>query len=147
MLDYILAPFGFSQLKMYSVIQHILLCSCISATGSRGLTRLKSRALGKAGDRMSVDCLCLELGVPLPPFSPHSVPCVLPCSWIGAPPPPQVPAAISNWPLGLCGEYPLGILELSGSQICQMSPCFSSKQASITQKPGGCWWSLLHIHG
>lgn len=51
---------------MYSVIQHILLCSCISATGSRGLTRLKSRALGKAGDGMSVDCLCLELGVPLP---------------------------------------------------------------------------------
>ena len=146
MLDYILPPFGFSQLKMYSVTQHTLLCSCISATGSRGLTRLKSRALGKVVDRMSVDCLCLELGVPLPLQSSLCFLCTpLFLDWGASP--PQVPAAISNWPSGLCSEYPLGILELSGSQICQISPCFSSKQASITQKPGGCWWSLLHTHG
>lgn len=59
-------PFGFSQLKMYSVIQHILLCSCISATGSRGLTRLKPHALGKSVDRMSVDSLHRGWGAPAP---------------------------------------------------------------------------------
>lgn len=145
LLDYILPPFGFSQLKMHSVSQHILLCSCISATRSRGLTRLKTHTLGKAVDGMSVDCLCIEVGVPLP-FQSSLCSLCTPLSLDWGTPPPQVPAAISDWPLRLSGEYQLGILKLSGSHIYQMSPCFPSKQASVTQKPGG-WWSLPHTHG
>lgn len=109
LLNYILPPFGFSQLKMNSVIQHILLCSCISATGSRGLTRLKSHALGKAVDRMSVDSLHRSWGAPAPSvltlFSVYS-----PVLGLGHPTPTPSPSCYLKlalrtvqWPTGYSG--------------------------------------------
>lgn len=88
---------------------------------------------------MSVDCLCIEVGVPLP-FSPHSVLCVLPCPGLGWLPHPkfQLLSQVGPWDCPVSTDW---VFWLSGSHIYQMSPCFPSKQASVTQKPGG-WWSL-----
>lgn len=97
-------------------MQHVLLCFCRSVSEAQGL------ASPPVADRQVGLVQAVHRARPLLPLQPSLSPVYSPIL-LGADALPN-PAAIPKRPSVPRKEYLLAILGFSGSQICQMSPCF-----------------------